>query len=235
MRLRRRPAFLGGPQALAAEQGERVRVHGAVADLVPWYAAADVVVCPLLAGSGTSIKVLEALAMGRVVVTTTMGGRGLGLMPGTEILTADDPEEHADAIRRVLAEPTLAAAMAQAGRRAVAARFAASMADAAIASLLATVVATPVADDGATMDDKPVQVEGLEITEVEDGLVVYDPVKRRVHHLNATAVLIFELSNGTNSIGDIVEVVQRVFALSAPPRAEVDEAVAQLRSEGLIA
>lgn len=84
------------------------------------------------------------------------------------------------------------------------------------------------------MTKNPVQTEGLEITEVEDGLVVYDPVERRVHHLNTTAFLVFELSTGENTLATITDVVQRVFGLEERPDPEVEAVVAKMRSERLI-
>jgi hypothetical protein len=84
------------------------------------------------------------------------------------------------------------------------------------------------------LTERPVQTPGLDVTEVEDGLVVYDPTIRRVHHLNVTAVLVFELANGDNTIDDMVAVTQRVFGLADPPRDEVCQAVEQLRTERLI-
>ena len=84
------------------------------------------------------------------------------------------------------------------------------------------------------MTENPVQTEGLEITEVEDGLVVYDPVQRRVHHLNTTAFLVFELSTGENTLATITDVVQRVFGLEERPDAEVAAVVDKMRAERLI-
>jgi len=84
------------------------------------------------------------------------------------------------------------------------------------------------------MTENPTQTEGLEITEVEDGLVVYDPVQRRVHHLNTTAFLVFELSTGQNTLATITDVVQRVFGLDERPDAEVETVVAKMRAERLI-
>ena len=84
------------------------------------------------------------------------------------------------------------------------------------------------------MTENPTQTEGLEITEVEDGLVVYHPVQRRVHHLNTTAFLVFELSTGQNTLATITDVVQRVFCLDERPDAEVETVVAKMRAERLI-
>ena len=132
--------------AVVGAGGERVgfggvaRAHGRVAQLDPFYREASVVVCPLLRGSGTSIKVVEALAHGRAVVTTTVGARGLGLVPGEHAVVCDDPREFADHVGRLLAHPDDAEAMGARGRALVAARYSApagatAMAGAAAAAL----------------------------------------------------------------------------------------------------
>ena len=79
-----------------------------------------------------------------------------------------------------------------------------------------------------------VQTSGLDITEVDDGLVVYHPEHQRVHHLNVTAVLLFEMATGDNTVATMIDVVQRAFGLSAAPEAEVQAALGQLLDEGLI-
>jgi glycosyltransferase involved in cell wall biosynthesis len=74
---------------------------------------------PLLEGGGTRLKVLEAWALGRPVVSTTMGVVGLDVVPGREALVADDPESFARALSEVLVDPDLAVALIGAGRVAV--------------------------------------------------------------------------------------------------------------------
>jgi len=92
---------------------------GELDDLEPIYRAAAVMAVPLLEGGGTRLKVLEAWALGRPVVSTTVGVRGLGVVPGREALVADEPAAFARALADVLAEPQLALALVEAGRRAV--------------------------------------------------------------------------------------------------------------------
>ncbi len=78
------------------------------------------------------------------------------------------------------------------------------------------------------------QSPGLDITEVEDGLVVFEPVSRRVHHLNVTATLVFELCTGENDRDTMVQLVQSAFGLSEPPVAEIDDLLALLTAEALV-
>ncbi|HAP77784.1 MAG TPA: hypothetical protein DCR14_17100 [Acidimicrobiaceae bacterium] len=87
----------------------------------------------------------------------------------------------------------------------------------------------------AAMAAHPAQVPRLDITETDDGLVVFQPETRRVHHLNVTAALIFELCTGANSDEQIVALVQQAFGLDEAPTAEVATVMASLRAEQLIA
>jgi len=74
----------------------------------------------------------------------------------------------------------------------------------------------------------------LDITEVDDGLVVFEPVARKVHHLNVTATLVFELCTGENDEATIVDIVKTAFGLQDAPAAEVTQVLASLRTEGLL-
>src|SRR5690606_15677453 len=75
-----------------------VTSHGAVESLSPLYARSDVAVCPIRAGGGTRIKLLEAMAHGVPVVTTRMGAAGLAVAHGKELLMADDAASFASAV-----------------------------------------------------------------------------------------------------------------------------------------
>jgi glycosyltransferase involved in cell wall biosynthesis len=101
------------------ERDERVRVHGFVDDLDALYSSAAVFIVPLHAGSGVRVKVLEALAAGVPVVSTTVGIDGLELVAGEHLLVADRPAEFAQAVQTLLAEPELRQRLALAGRRRV--------------------------------------------------------------------------------------------------------------------
>ena len=84
------------------------------------------------------------------------------------------------------------------------------------------------------MSDAPCQTPGLDITEVDDGLVVFEPTARRVHHLNVTLTLVFELCTGDHSPAQITELVQTAFGVASPPHAEVLAALDSLRTELLV-
>ncbi len=78
-----------------------VRYHGRVADLRPYYARAHVAVAPIPFGSGTRLKIIEAMAYGRPVVSTTAGAEGLMVRPGRHYLDGDTPERFAAGLQRV--------------------------------------------------------------------------------------------------------------------------------------
>jgi polysaccharide biosynthesis protein PslH len=76
--------------------GNGVFVTGSVPDVVPYYKRSTVCVVPLRAGSGTRLKILEAMALGRPVVTTAAGCEGLNVIAGEHLLMADDSEGFAE-------------------------------------------------------------------------------------------------------------------------------------------
>lgn len=93
-----------------------VSVTGAVPDVRPYLAAAQVAVAPLLVGSGTRMKILEAFAMGKAVVSTSVGCEGLPVMSGEHLSVADDPESFAAAVVTLLDQPEIRARYGSAGR-----------------------------------------------------------------------------------------------------------------------
>jgi sugar transferase (PEP-CTERM/EpsH1 system associated) len=93
-------------QALTAQDG--VELYDDVADVTPFYQRARACVVPLRAGGGTRLKILEAMAMGRPVISTSKGCEGLEVTHGNQLLVADSPAAMAAEVARVLASPELA-------------------------------------------------------------------------------------------------------------------------------
>jgi glycosyltransferase involved in cell wall biosynthesis len=114
----------GAPPSLLALAGPRVELTGFVSDLRPHLAAASAVVVPLRLGGGTRLKIVEAMAMGKAIVSTTLGAEGIEAAPGRDILIEDDPAAFAHAVGRLLTEPGLAAHIGQSARRLAAERYA---------------------------------------------------------------------------------------------------------------
>lgn len=113
------------PSAEVRHLGELpgVTVTGTVPQVQPYLAAAAVVVVPILTGAGTRLKVLEALAMGKAVVTTSIGCEGLGLVTGEHAIIADEPETFADAVVGLLRDGARRAVLARLGRALVEQRY----------------------------------------------------------------------------------------------------------------
>lgn len=83
-------------------------------------------------------------------------------------------------------------------------------------------------------DGCPVRADGIEISPVADGYVVYDPRRDRVHHLNPTAALVLELCTGGNTAAGIGASLQAVFQPGEPIGDQIGSCIEQLLSEGLI-
>jgi polysaccharide biosynthesis protein PslH len=113
----------GAPDELRRLAGPNVVLADTVPDTRPYLNQAGVLVVPLRMGSGTRLKVLEGLAMGRPLVTTSLGCEGIEAVHGEHLLVADDPIEFARSVLRVLGDPELAATLGRQGRTLVEARY----------------------------------------------------------------------------------------------------------------
>jgi len=87
-------------KALANEPG--IEVTGRVEDVRPYMRDAAAYIVPLRIGGGTRLKIFEAMAMGKAVVSTTVGAEGLPVVPGTHLMVADEPRTFARAIVRLM-------------------------------------------------------------------------------------------------------------------------------------
>jgi glycosyltransferase involved in cell wall biosynthesis len=97
----------------------QIRLTGTVDDVRPYIARAAVYVLPLQVGSGTRLKVFEAMAMGKAMVSTQVGVEGLPVAAGQHLLIADEPRKFADAVLRLLRDVTLRRRLGQSARRLV--------------------------------------------------------------------------------------------------------------------
>jgi glycosyltransferase involved in cell wall biosynthesis len=111
------------PAAILARRGPGVEITGAVEDIRPYIERAAAVVVPLRIGGGTRLKILEAMAVGKAVISTSLGAEGLDVVPGRDILIADDAEGFAAQCARLLEDPGLADRIGAAARGAVEARY----------------------------------------------------------------------------------------------------------------
>jgi GT2 family glycosyltransferase/glycosyltransferase involved in cell wall biosynthesis len=102
---------------------EGVEVEGFVSDVRPAYERATLVIAPLVASAGTNIKILEAMAMGKAVVSTEAGIHGLDLERGKDVVVAEAPGAFAQAILQLLDSPEKRRAMEAQARRTVENRY----------------------------------------------------------------------------------------------------------------
>jgi len=118
--------IIGGrpPASLRALAGLRVKLTGFVPDLRPHLAAAAAIVVPLRLGGGTRLKIVEAMAMGKAIVSTTLGAEGIEAVSGRDILIEDEPAAFAGAVNRLLADPSLAARIGESARLVAVERYA---------------------------------------------------------------------------------------------------------------
>jgi ribosomal protein S18 acetylase RimI-like enzyme/glycosyltransferase involved in cell wall biosynthesis len=97
-------------------QDDRIRLLEFVSDVRPLYVEANLVIVPTLVSAGTNLKVLEAMAMDRAVLSTSSGCAGLGLEHLVNVWIADAPDDFARAIQTLLQDATIRRPLAQAGR-----------------------------------------------------------------------------------------------------------------------
>lgn len=95
-----------------------VFVHGFVPDMRPYFNQAEVVVVPLLHGGGTRLKILEAAACGKAIVSTPIGAEGLKFVDGRDLLLADSAPRFAKAVAGLLSDPSGRNQLSQSARRA---------------------------------------------------------------------------------------------------------------------
>jgi polysaccharide biosynthesis protein PslH len=106
---------------LAAERG--VEVTGRVDDVRPHIAAASVYVVPLRIGGGTRLKIFEAMAMGKAVVSTTVGAEGLPVTHGHDVVIADEPARFAQAVVHMIRDVEARRRIERAARRLVVEKY----------------------------------------------------------------------------------------------------------------
>jgi sugar transferase (PEP-CTERM/EpsH1 system associated) len=108
---------------IVSKGSANVEVTGVVDDVRPWLERADVVIVPLRIGGGTRLKILEAMAMGKPVVSTTLGAEGLAVVPERDVLLADGARDFARQIGRLLDDPALGRRLGTAARQLVTSRY----------------------------------------------------------------------------------------------------------------
>lgn len=109
---------------LKISRGNRnVKVLGYVDDVRPHMDQAAIFVAPIKSGGGTKLKVLNAMAMGKAVVTTRVGAEGIKATNGRHIVIADGPREFAEAVIDLMRRPSAARAMSEKARELVVSHY----------------------------------------------------------------------------------------------------------------
>ena len=118
--------FLAGrkmPERLMQAAIDGVTVVGEVDDAMQFIAGKQINVVPLLSGSGIRVKIIEAMSMGKAVVTTTVGARGIDYTDGENLLIANTPTEFARQIKRLYDDPDYCRRVGEAASRLVAEQY----------------------------------------------------------------------------------------------------------------
>ena len=105
------------------ERDPRIRVTGFVPNLGAYIKQANVVIAPLRCGSGVCLKVVQALALGRPVVATSHGARGLDVEHGEQVLIADEPQDFARQVNVLLRDAAMRTRLGNAGRSLARSRY----------------------------------------------------------------------------------------------------------------
>jgi glycosyltransferase involved in cell wall biosynthesis len=93
------------PSYIQNQSANNLTVYSEVADAIQFMAEFDVLIAPLLSGGGMRIKIIEAMALGKAVITTTIGAEGIAYKNGENIWIADTKEEIAHAIKHLSENP----------------------------------------------------------------------------------------------------------------------------------
>jgi len=137
------------PRSVQALVRPGIELAGFVSDLRPHLAEAAAVVVPLRLGGGTRLKIVEAMAMGKAIVSSTLGAEGIEAVAGRDLFVEDQPAAFADAVIRLLAEPGLAARIGRSARQLAVQRYAWSGAARALESFYREIL------DGPQLSSEP--------------------------------------------------------------------------------
>jgi glycosyltransferase involved in cell wall biosynthesis len=111
------------PQILELGKRKGIQVTGTVPDIRSYVAGALALVVPLRSGGGTRLKILEAMALERPVISTSIGAEGLAVTPGTDILIANDAQQFVEQVQMLAKSPETSKRLGKAGRRLVTEKY----------------------------------------------------------------------------------------------------------------
>src|SRR5207248_7030468 len=105
------------PPAIMSRASGDVLMTGLVDDVRPYLERAEVVIAPLRLGGGTRLKIVEAMAMGKLIIATRIGAEGLAVNDGVDLLLGDTAGDFAAQVVRSLGDAALARRLGEAARR----------------------------------------------------------------------------------------------------------------------
>jgi len=106
----------GAHASVLARQSRHVEVVGFVDDVMPYLDRASAVVVPLRIGGGTRLKIVEAMAKSKAIISTRIGAEGIDVTHDRDVLLADTPRDFANQVVRALSEPELAQRLGEQAR-----------------------------------------------------------------------------------------------------------------------
>lgn len=111
------------PQRWMDTHIDGVTVVGEVQDAMYFIGSKQINIVPLLSGSGIRVKIIEAMSVGKTVVTTTVGAQGIDYTDGVDLLIADTPEDFARQVRRCIDDPDFCDSVGRAAARLIAEKY----------------------------------------------------------------------------------------------------------------
>lgn len=111
------------PPSFKRYQSERLHIVGAVSDAISFMHSKQIMVVPLFSGSGIRVKILEGMALGKAIVSTSLGAQGIACKHGRNILIADTADEFCQCIGQLLNNPLLCETLGNEARKLVVEKY----------------------------------------------------------------------------------------------------------------
>lgn len=111
------------PESFLKMNDGKLIIHESVEDAIQFMNDHDIMIVPLLSGSGMRVKIIEGMALGKIVITTTIGAEGIDFEPGKHLLIADTPQEFFHHIKHLTENKSYAESIAENARNLVAEKY----------------------------------------------------------------------------------------------------------------
>jgi glycosyltransferase involved in cell wall biosynthesis len=131
------------PEIQNMAQDASITVTGRVDDVTPYIRKGQIFICPVRLGGGFRGKILEAMAVGRPIVSTSLGAEGIPSKSGANIMIADTPEDFAASIEKLLKDRDLYERIRRAGRQLTEEKYAWAKGVEVLEGILEDMIKTP--------------------------------------------------------------------------------------------